>query len=153
MTQAWKPWGIVLGLLVLLPLGCGGGGSDLDLKGVSGTVTLDGQPLPDATVVFTPKGGGRQVFGLTDEDGEYELAYTTTGEGAPPGEYIVAIRTFRAPEEDPDTGEMKAAVPEKVPQKYNTPSELTVSVPSDSYDFALVTDGAEIVQPEILGDE
>ena len=150
MTQAWKPSGIVLGLLVLLPLGCGGGGSDLDLKGVGGTVTLDGQPLPDATVVFTPKGGGRQVFGLTDEDGEYELAYTTSGEGAPPGEYIVAIRTFRAPEEDPDTGEMKPAVPERVPTAYNSPSTLLVTVPGDSYDFDLKTSAGKVVQPKLL---
>ena len=96
MGQCLQHWGPILGVLALLTLGCGGGSSDLDLKGVSGVVVLDGEPLPEATVVFTPKGGGRPSFGMTNEDGEYELAYTTTGEGTPAGEYIVAIRTFRA---------------------------------------------------------
>ena len=48
---------------------------------------------------------------------------------------------------------MMPAVPERVPKKYNFPSELIVTVPGESYDFDLQTDGAEIEQPELLGDE
>ena len=129
--------------------GCGGGGSDIDLEAVSGTITLDGNPLPDASVVFTPTGGGRPALGVTDEDGDYTLEYSTSNSGTPPGEYVVSIRTYKAPTEDPDTGEMSEAVPETVPDAYHTPSTLTAKVPSDSYDFALESSAGEVLQPEV----
>jgi hypothetical protein len=126
--------------------GCGGSG--VDLNRVKGTVMLDGNPLPDARVIFTPKEGGRPAYGVTDARGNYDLGYTTEGMGTPPGEYVVSIRTFRAPEEDLDTGEMTPAVAETVPSVYNSPSTLTVTVPSDTYDFDLKSDAGPVVQPE-----
>jgi hypothetical protein len=139
--------------ITLLALGCGEGGSDLDLNEVSGTVTMDGQPLPDARVIFTPKGGGRPAYGMTDDSGNYTLQFTSTGEGAQAGEYIVMISTFIGPEQDPDTGLMTEPVPEKVPQTYVRNSTLTATVPSESYNFDLKSDAGEVVQPTLEEEE
>ena len=40
---------------------------------VHGKVTLDGQPLAGAIVVFSPVAEGRQSFAETNAEGEYEL--------------------------------------------------------------------------------
>lgn len=143
------------GVLLLLPLlaGCGASADGPELTSVSGTVTLDGQPLPDASVVFMPADGGRSAFAQTDSDGWYELGYTTTGMGTPPGEYIVSISTYREPGEDPDTGQMTPEVPETVPSPYNRPSTLRITVPADEYDFALESSAGEVIQPVVVPDE
>jgi hypothetical protein len=66
---------LVLGALaLLLPLtvGCGGG------KGtVSGTVTLDGQPLPVGNIAFIPSQGPGASGRI--EDGKYSVANVPTG--------------------------------------------------------------------------
>lgn len=148
MRHRFRLQAVLLAAFAGFLAGCGGSSSDIDLEAVSGTVTLDGKPLPDARVIFTPEGGGRPGMAITDEDGEYTVEYTTTGSGTPPGDYIVAIRTHRAPEEDPDTGEMSEEVPERVPDAYHSPSTLKVTVPGGSYDFALESSAGEVVQPE-----
>jgi hypothetical protein len=74
--------------LVWSATGCGGARP----VPVSGTVTLDGQPVDAATVVFIPKEGkGRQASGLTGTDGKFRLTTSTTGDGALPGEYVVLV--------------------------------------------------------------
>lgn len=64
---------------------------------VSGVITLDGRPLPDATVDFIPDGGermGQGAFAITDENGAYELSSAISRKlrrGAIPGNYRVRI--------------------------------------------------------------
>ena len=79
-------------------VGCGDG--RLRTEPVRGIVTLDGMPLEDASVTFTPKneGEGASGFGRTNEKGEY-LLQTMAGNpnaGTLPGEYIVTVSKFRA---------------------------------------------------------
>ena len=57
---------------------------------VTGTVSLKGQPVAEAQVVFKPKGNSPSATGLTDSSGTYRLM-TFDVEGAVPGEYSVAI--------------------------------------------------------------
>jgi hypothetical protein len=84
-------------LILLLPaiVGCGSG-----LASVSGTVTLDGQPIAGGaevrgTVTFTrPDGSGVPAVGVLDENGRYELS-TGGQKGVPPGSYQVAIVATR----------------------------------------------------------
>jgi hypothetical protein len=74
-------------------LGCGGSvGGPKPVK-VKGTVTLDGQPLPDATVTFLPtnKDEGKQATGMTNSQGSFELTTYSTADGAIPGEYSVVV--------------------------------------------------------------
>ena len=104
---------------------------------VKGRVTLDGQPLPDARVIFTLKGGGRSVYGQTTSSGHYDLAYSKDHSGTTAGDYVVSIRTGRDPEENPNTGDESPAVPETLPSIYNAKSTLTAKVPDGDYDFDL----------------
>jgi hypothetical protein len=58
---------------------------------IQGKVTVDGVPLPTATVTFLPTGGQRTVtVGETDEEGIYTLRYLGSP-GTAPGPYRVAI--------------------------------------------------------------
>jgi len=75
-------------------IGCGGGSKLATVK-VSGTVTLDGAPLADALVTFTPKtaGVGNPGYGKTDASGRYQLS-TSSGAvdaGTTPGDYLVSV--------------------------------------------------------------
>jgi hypothetical protein len=88
-------------LLIVLP-GCGGPSDQPDLGEVSGTVTLDGKPVPGINVLFSPD-TGRPAGAKTDESGYYELVYlagvngckvgpnTVTFEWEPGAENTVAI--------------------------------------------------------------
>ncbi len=124
---------MILCLLVALPiLGCGG---PEGVSGVEGVVTLDGKPVPDATVEFTPEGGGRPSTGRTDASGHYELAYTATEMGAKEGKHNVKITTGGMKEE---AGKL-VEVPETIPATYNTKTTLSAEVTSgkNTVDFEL----------------
>ncbi|MBW3596598.1 MAG: carboxypeptidase-like regulatory domain-containing protein [Planctomycetes bacterium] len=131
-------------------VGCGGG----NLGQVEGTVTLDDQPLPDATVIFQPEAGGSPSRGKTDASGYYQLSFSRDEMGAVPGTHTVRISTggVVGSEEEGEEGE-PVVVPEKVPAKYNDQSELTASVEkgSNTIDFDLDAQG-EIAQIEIEED-
>lgn len=135
--------GCFLGLFGSLILaGCGGGVDDYpDMGTVYGTVTLDGSPLADASVIFVPKeSGSRSSFGTTDSNGYYELTYSANMEGAKVGEHTVRISTFKSP--DPNTEGDKGSK-ETVPNKYNSKTELTQTVENSSneFNFDLTSDG------------
>jgi len=99
--------------------GCFGGGESLpELTIVTGTVTLDGNPLPGANVIFQPQ-QGKTTFAMTDESGEYELMYNQDVAGAVPGNYTVKITKEKNPEE-PGI--------ELVPAKYNEKTNLKADV-------------------------
>jgi hypothetical protein len=116
-------------LLAVVASGCGG--SDVELGAVTGTVYLDGKPLPRAAVVFVPVKPGRSAIGGTDENGVYEMTYTPSSTGALVGEVMVEIRTG-----SPDNPK---EFPERVPAKYNNRSELKAVVEpgSNVLDFHL----------------
>jgi hypothetical protein len=75
--------------------GCGGA----NYSPVSGVVTLDGKPYPNAIVSFQPiaKGGkgnpGRGSTGLTDANGKYTLSCDDGKVGAVVGKHRIRIRT------------------------------------------------------------
>ncbi len=72
--------------------GCGGGP---DLYQVSGTVTVDGEPVEGLMVAFAPVAEGMSGAGRTDAMGKYTIT-CTQGRGLPPGEYNVAIKEATA---------------------------------------------------------
>ena len=111
-------------LLVLACLGCTPTGPAIEP--VQGTVTLDGEPLANASVVFIPE-NGRPAGATTDSQGHYVLTFTEGREGATLGKHKVQIRTARDPSETP-SGEPIPAVPETIPMKYNAQTELEFTV-------------------------
>ena len=66
---------------------------------VSGIINLDGKPLSQAVVTFMP-GRGATYMGETDEDGHYAIA-SFDREGAPPGDYKVAVSYLVSAEGEP----------------------------------------------------
>ena len=109
--------------VLIAATGCGGG-SEVDLGEVTGTVTLDGKPLPNAYVQFIPQGGGRPAGGTTDEAGNYKLIYSASAAGALVGPAKVSITT--GDPEDPKR-------PEKLGPGYNSKTTLTAEVtPGDN---------------------
>ncbi len=102
--------------------GCGGSIGGPELGRVTGVVTLDGAPLPDATVMFQPQ-NGRPSFGTTDSSGKYELGYTQGSAGAVLGENTVFIRT-----EIPGPDGQPPVQKEKLPAKYHNKTELKANV-------------------------
>ncbi len=146
----WRMSGLVfLGLLV----GCGA--NEPDVHYVEGVVTMGGNPLADATVIFSPAEGsqGRPATGKTDAAGVYKLTdmqATYADRGAAAGEYQVSINKASEDQIEAGQGEGGEAIdddaeeqgaemaPDKVigglkslvPAKYTRPdtSELTATV-------------------------
>jgi hypothetical protein len=124
----------MLGLMTTAWLGCGGG---LRLVPVEGTVTLDGQPLEAAAVLFEPDGGGKPATGTTDAAGNFVLTTIETGDGAVPGANKVAVIKVnvlgtRPVGGDAESGDMEEEVEYVTPIEYaNTrTSPLTIEVES-----------------------
>ena len=127
---------IVLLFTAAVMAGCSDKPAGISFGEVSGTVTLDGQPLPDATVRFEPA-AGRPSFGRTGADGHYELGYRGRSWGAVVGPHTVRITTEDRIENEA-TGETRV-VRELLPARYHARSELTAEVAAgeNMIDFSL----------------
>lgn len=132
-------------LVVCLTVGCGGP-SGPELTSVSGTVRLDGAPLPGADILFIPENGSPSS-GATDENGQYYLRYSVSRDGAMLGKHRVRISTYRAAHLDAE-GNRVPGSPEKLPPEYNRDSTLTKEVKPgrNTLDFDLKS-GGQVVQP------
>lgn len=127
-------------LVSLLMFGCGGPSDQPQLVDVTGHVTLDGEPLAGALVLFGPE-EGRSSFAYTDEEGHFELMYLADTAGAVTGLHKVSITAAPEEEEEPDPG--SEPVVEPVPAKYNTATTLTRVVEAgedNDFTFELTTD-------------
>ena len=136
--------------------GCGRG--DPNLTYVSGVVTLDGQPLVAATVTYTPteRDTGSFAFGVTDQNGKYQLL-TGSKKGAWRTAYKVSISKTKGgnadepedengeePEDEPDPDDSPEVSPEDeetLPSRYNVETELTAEVTDSvkTFDFGLTS--------------
>lgn len=110
---------LVIGASLAMMVCSGCGQSGPEVASVEGTVTLDGQPLPNASVIFVPE-GGRPAAAMTDAEGHYVLTFSKDKQGATPGKHKVRITTFV----EADEGEGIEGQPEKVPMKYNAQTTL-----------------------------
>lgn len=120
-------------------------GNVIDTEYVEGLVTLDGAPVPDATVMFVPvnEGQGMSATGMTDARGVFRLTGANVGEarvkaqaGTKPGEYHVGViksvsEKVMSQEEAREKGVPYVAptpgkgpkVTHVVPEKYNDPKK------------------------------
>ncbi|MEW4528857.1 carboxypeptidase-like regulatory domain-containing protein [Maioricimonas sp. JC845] len=137
----------VLIAVVIASCGCGGPGEGLAT--VTGTITLDGEPLPNALVEFASTDGGSIAYGRTDKNGEYRMMFSRTQQGASIGKNIVRITTADVSSEDG----REVVIPERVPATYNRNSSLTQVVESGDNicNFDLVS--AEDVEQPNLADQ
>jgi hypothetical protein len=91
MFRVW--FGLFVCLSVLFGVsGCGGDSGDgPEMVKVTGTVLLDGNPVEDALVCFSPQGAGTAAFGESGENGKFTLRTAGLGDGAVPGKYAVTV--------------------------------------------------------------
>lgn len=119
--------------LTCLLVGCSTGADDTpELGKVTGKITLDGQPLTDASVTFEPKSGAPSI-GRTDESGVYVLAYGQDHLGAVSGQHTVRVSKYGEPGSPNDTED-------QVPDQFNKNSKLTANVKiegENTFDFDL----------------
>ncbi len=127
----------LIGMIVLSTAGCGGPG--YPLANVSGTVSMNGKPLADANVTFSPAGGqsGPSSSGKTDSEGKFELVTIDLDHpGAVPGQHRVTITTAQATGDD----ERATISRELVPPKYR----------DGSFKFEVPEIGSEVANIEIV---
>jgi len=126
-------------LFVLLLAGCGKSGVDLAL--VSGRVTLDGQPMYGARLMFQPEASGSSPsYGTTDREGRYELGYKRGQKGARIGWHTVRIES---PAEHTGPNGKTGSPGKPLPPRYNTRSEIRREVKADDeneFNFELKSD-------------
>lgn len=127
-----------------LTLGCSGRRIDyrpVGLIEVTGVVTLDGRPLPHATVIFEAD-DRTHSRATTEASGKYRLRYNSEQLGVTRGWKTVRISTCAdrlSDVADPDAKSPSGASPELLPARYNVRSVLKVVVESNTptFDFAL----------------
>ena len=133
VTARLPAWVCGLALLAaVVATGCSRTGPAVEF--VEGQVLLDGAPLADATIGFSPAGGaGLGAFGRTDAAGMYKLTTSRGGArlgGAPVGSYVVTVRKYRNRLDDlgpqPDPSDTKAAA------KWQAEAERLNALPPDS---------------------
>jgi hypothetical protein len=110
---------------------------------VSGKVTLEGQPLSDATITFEPMDGQGTASGAAVENGEYKVERKA---GLMPGKYVVRITagdgvTPQNEEEAPGPGGNTNIISrDRIPVEYNERSTQQIEVKADGsnqFDFAI----------------
>jgi hypothetical protein len=102
------------------------------LQPVRGKVLVDGQPPAGAVVVFHPVDQSvadtRRPVGRVEADGTFTLSTFNVGEGAPAGQYIVAISRARAPSESvTTTAKDSVQMPPKYGDVRSSPLRATVT--------------------------
>src|SRR5688500_5040150 len=103
--------------LVLLVAGCGPAGPKI--APVSGTVYMDGKPLPNVGIAFQPIGSadnpnpGRGSTGVTDASGRFTLKIDGEIDGAVVARHRVCISSMQKTAIDPETGSEDGAPAER----------------------------------------
>jgi hypothetical protein len=133
---------ILVGLVLVALSGCNN--KPYKVAQVSGRVTLDGKPLPKASVTFAPMfsqenlNPGPTAAGMTDADGRYTLYIDQNNPGAVIGKCRIYITTLLTDPvlDDRDGGPPIKRPKDRVPEKYNQRTELIYDVPPGGTDQA-----------------
>ncbi len=105
----------IAALWLIAPLTAGCGNSDTGPKRVyvTGTITIDGEPLSQGMVSFFPDEsvpGGHSATAHLQPDGTYSLGTFEPEDGVIPGRFRVAVLSY---ESDFETGESTPLIPER----------------------------------------
>src|SRR5262249_26078156 len=115
---------VCLALLLFIAIsGCNRGSG----ASVSGTVTLGGNPLDEATITFVPTAGGqRQAAWGPVTGGKYAI---DSASGLGTGQFRVEISAVRTSSDKANPNEPTLMTAKDiVPAKYNSMSELTAEI-------------------------
>jgi hypothetical protein len=126
--------GVLVTIIVELSVGCG------SIRGhvpVEGKVSLDGKPLVDATVMFTPTRANQPgpFVGATDAEGKFTLRDSENSHaGVAAGEYSVIIATVKSDPKDESPPTKKEIVPAEYrsgTKKFEVPRDGTTEANFD----------------------
>lgn len=112
-------------LMLSLLIGCGSE-NPLSRQRVTGTVTLNKEPVANGTIRFEPAGPQGVASGTTISQGKFDIP---AERGLPTGEYIVRISAAGegvAAEAAP--GDSSKLAEELIPAAYNSNSQLKITV-------------------------
>ncbi|WP_437200791.1 carboxypeptidase-like regulatory domain-containing protein [Planctomicrobium sp. SH664] len=109
----------LVAIAVLISSGCRR--DDVELGDVTGRVTLDGKPVPNAYITFTPDGAGRPSTCRSDEEGRYVLRFSTARSGALVGTHQVRVSTADITADD-------KAIAEIIPARYHRQGSIPVTI-------------------------
>ncbi len=131
-----------IALLAGLLTGCSA--DPLGRQALSGTVKVDGQPLANGDISFTPSEGQPTSGGSPIADGKYAVPRAM---GLVPGKYRVEIHapipgTEGQPDENTLPGYPPAPPKELIPPDWNSASTQTIEVKkqgSSVFDFDVIT--------------
>ncbi len=129
--------------LVVVVTGCG---LEYKLVPVSGTISLDGKPLPDALILTQPIGSadnttpGPGSFARTDAEGRFTMElHSDDRKGAVPGECTVKIKEVGEKKASSDDSVSRGEVRSRIPLDYFE-GLIQYTIPeggTDSMDFDL----------------
>ncbi len=113
-----------------LVVGCGDGGPEL--YEISGTVTIDGEPLSKGAVRFVPLVGEQSVSAIA-EDGSFTLKCRDKYLGAYPGEHRITVYAAEA------LGETKIRwfAPKEYAYPATTPLKEVIEGPNENMELKL----------------
>lgn len=139
MARAADRWSLLLLAITACIALVGCGGERGELAPVSGTVTLNGEPVTHGHVFAKPM-SGRTAVGRIQPDGSFTLGTHTYADGAQIGEHTLTLAPPRSDEGAPPPD---AIVP---PTKYTSPrtSGLRMVVPAEGLtDYQIELEGTE----------
>jgi hypothetical protein len=138
--QIWKRHCLLAwALLVVSMFGCGGG----NVGQVSGTISLNGQPVGPGSILFDPTGeenGSRlAAIGQVGADGKYSLVMAGNRPGAQVGKYRVTIRPNAGTlgDEDPVASTKNSAIHARYSNADTSGLTADVKPGSQTIDFDL----------------
>lgn len=130
----------LLFLVTFLLPGCSGNLDPYGRLPVSGSVTLDGQPLPNGEIAFTSESVVPVVSGGKIIDGKFSVPQQ---QGLPPGTYKVAITSMKEiVHPSGDAMNHPTEYKELIPENFNKKSTLTAEVTAQSenkFSFDVIT--------------
>jgi hypothetical protein len=136
MIQGRSTHLVLVAVLGLAAAGCSRSRDDLPREPVAGSVTMDGQPLPEAVIQFSPVGDPAKgpTVGANAEikDGRFSIPRE---DGLVPGPYKVSISHAELKDVQAK-GKVNTSIPsrtkkigpERIPPRYNANTELKAEI-------------------------
>lgn len=133
LAKSLRSSGAAVCIAAVLLTGCGE--SKYLIVPVAGVVTLNGEPLPEASLVFSPQGSpenpypGPRSTATTDVEGRFRLHTVEGSDGAVVGRHHVSLTTGKSRVDPENPLRILPSVPERVPMAYRMGGRLDTDVP------------------------
>jgi hypothetical protein len=122
---------------------CSCGKKPIKTEKVTGIITLDGQPLAEATICFNPQHPEGYIgYATTNPEGRYVLqtALGSGGSGTVQGDYIVTVKKSKGiGKPDSDAYRIESLLPDIYNDQQKSPFKVTVKKGTNEFNFELLS--------------